>query len=75
MGREIWAGSSVDGEVVILVKGSSDSVRDIHDVLCFGVSMGQGSAYTTHVAMVRSLSVMLCPCGDVGPLSVSVECL
>ena len=42
MGREIGAGSSVDG-VIILMKGSSDSIWGIHDgsvcrvlmVLCF----------------------------------------
>ena len=55
VGREIGVGSSVNGEVIVLVKGSSDSIRDIHDVLCFRVSMGQDSAYTTRVVMVRAL--------------------
>ena len=47
--------SSMDGEVVVLMKGSSDCIRDIHDVLCFQGSMGRGSAYTARVAMVRAL--------------------
>ena len=42
MGREIWSGSVVDGEVIVLVKGGSDGVRDIQDVLCFRGSMIKG---------------------------------
>ena len=65
----------MDGEMIVLVEGGSDGIRDIHDVLCSGFQWCEGFAYTAHVVSGRSFSVMLHPCRDAGSLGVSARVL